>query len=128
MTNLRLCPVAAAEKQARVAPGDLLGLRRMPAPPSVWEIFLPGLLLVLGVLPFWRALRQRPGAEAALRGANATVVGVLLAALYNPVWTSGVTGARTAALAIAAFAALHAWKMPPWIVVLAAAGLGQAFL
>ncbi len=100
-------------------PGGLLALA---------AIFLPGLLLVLGTLPFWQALRRRIGVQAALRGANATVVGVLLAALYHPVWTSGVTGAGTAALALAAFAPLHVWKAPPWAVVLAMAALGQLLL
>ena len=53
---------------------------------------------------------------------------MLLAALYNPVWTAGITGARSAALAFTVFAALQLWKLPPWAVVIAAAGLGQAFL
>ena len=55
-------------------------------------------------------------------------MGVLLAGLYNPVWTAGVTGARSAALAFTAFAALQVWRVPPWILVIAAAVLGQAFL
>lgn len=107
----------------RVGPGGWLG--------GLWAllaIFLPGLMLVLGILPFWQALRHRPDAQAALRGANATVVGVLLAALYNPVWTSGITGVRSLTLALTAFAALQVWKLPPWMVVITAAGLGQAFL
>jgi chromate transporter len=91
-------------------------------------IFLPAGMLIGGALPFWHLFRTKTWAQAALRGANATVVGVLLAAFYNPVWTAGVTGARSAALAIAAFAALQMWKLPPWVVVIAAAGLGQAFL
>jgi len=91
-------------------------------------IFLPAWLLIGGALPFWHSLRTKVWAQAALRGANAAVVGVLLAALYNPVWISGVTGGRSAALAIAAFAALQVWKAPPWAVVLVAAGLGQAVL
>jgi len=106
-----------------VGPGGWLG--------GLWAllgIFLPGLLLVLGVLPLWQSIRHQPGIQASLRGANATVVGVLLAALYNPVWISGITGGRTAAIALAAFAALQVWKAPPWAVVIAAAGLGQMFL
>ncbi|MDD2763538.1 MAG: chromate efflux transporter [Opitutaceae bacterium] len=107
----------------RVGPGGWLG--------GLWAvaaIFVPSVLLVAGALPFWQALRSRPGAQAALRGANATVVGVLLAALYHPVWTAGVTGARSAALAFTTFAALQVWKLPPWAIVIAAAGLGQVFL
>ena len=107
----------------KFGPGGWLG--------GVWAlvaIFTPSVLLVAGALPFWQTLRSRPGAQAALRGANATVVGVLLAALYNPVWTAGVTGARSAALAFTAFAALQVWKVPPWGVVIAAALLGQALL
>jgi len=106
-----------------VGPGGWLG--------GLWAvaaIFAPSVLLVTGALPFWQTLRRQPGAQAALRGANAAVVGVLLAAFYNPVWTAGVTGARSAALAFMAFAALQVWKLPPWAVVIAAAGLGQTFL
>ena len=87
-------------------------------------IFLPGLLLVYGMLPFWDALRSRQTAQAAMRGANAAVVGILGAALYNPVWTSAVLAPRDFALATAGFLLLAVWKAPPWIVVvlLAAAG------
>jgi chromate transporter len=98
---------------------------------GVWcllAIFLPAGMLIGGALPFWHLFRSRAWAQAALRGANAAVVGVLLAALYRPVWTSAVVDARSAALAVAAFAALQVWKSPPWAVVLAAAGLGQLFL
>jgi chromate transporter len=86
-------------------------------------VFLPGLLLVLGALPFWDALRVRPAAQALVRGANAAVVGVLAAALYDPVWTTAVHDVRDFAFALAAFVALVAWRAPPWAVVaLAAAG------
>ncbi len=87
-------------------------------------IFLPALLLVAGALPFWQSLRHRPAAQAALRGANAAVVGVLLAALWHPVGTSGLTNWATGAIAVAAWAALHFGKIPAWAVVLGAAGLG----
>lgn len=70
-------------------------------------IFLPGLLLISGVLPFWSRLRSKTWAQAALRGANAAVVGVLLAALYNPVWLTSVGSARDAALALIAFGLLQ---------------------
>lgn len=87
-------------------------------------IFLPGLLLVYGMLPFWDALRVRSTAQAAMRGTNAAVVGILGAALYDPVWTSAVRSPRDFALALAGFLLLTVWKMPPWIVVvfLAAGG------
>lgn len=80
-------------------------------------IFLPGLLLVAGVLPFWDGLRRRPAAQAAMRGANAAVVGILAAALYDPVWTSAVHRPVDVALAVAGFAALVSGKVPPWAVV-----------
>jgi chromate transporter len=82
-------------------------------------IFLPGLLLVTGVLPFWEIIRQRADAQAAMRGANAAVVGILGAALYNPVWTSAVLSPADFALALAGFLALTIWKLPPWVVVIA---------
>jgi chromate transporter len=87
-------------------------------------IFLPGLLFVYGMLPFWDELRAREGARAAMRGANAAVVGILGLALYNPIWTSGVRAPKDFALAVGGFLLLTVWKAPPWIVVvlLAAAG------
>jgi chromate transporter len=94
---------------------------------GVWAlgaIFLPALLLVAGALPYWQQLRHQPGAQAALRGANAAVVGVLLAAFYDPVCTSGLTGGRTVALAVAGFVALLSGKVPTWALVAAAAALG----
>jgi chromate transporter len=82
-------------------------------------IFLPGLLLVAGVLPFWDAFRRRPSAQAAMRGTNAAVVGILAAALYNPVWTSAVIGARDFAIAAVGFVLLVVWRWPPLAVVAA---------
>lgn len=87
-------------------------------------IFLPAALLVIGVMPFWDQLRQHRLASSALAGANAAVVGILAAALYNPVFTAGITGPITMAIAAAAFVALHMWKLPPWVVVVAAAVVG----
>jgi chromate transporter len=84
-------------------------------------IFLPGLLLLAGMLPFWDGLSRHPGAGAAMRGANAAVVGILGAALYDPVWTGAVLTSRDFVLALAAFLALTLWRAPPWTVV---AGLG----
>jgi chromate transporter len=83
-------------------------------------IFLPGMLLMLGTLPFWDALRVRPAAQAAMRGINAAVVGVLGAALYNPVWTTTVLTPADFALALAGFVLLTVWRAPPLLVV----GLG----
>jgi len=88
-------------------------------------IFVPAWLLIAGTLPFWHQLRAKAWTQAALRGANAAVVGVLLAALYSPVWTEGVKDARDVAAAFIAFGLLHWWKAPPWLVVMAAAGAGQ---
>ncbi|NBC12257.1 MAG: chromate efflux transporter [Gammaproteobacteria bacterium] len=80
-------------------------------------IFLPGMLLLLGVLPFWDRLRHYDGARAAMAGTNAAVVGLLAAALYHPVWTSAVASPADFAVALAAFVLLTAWKAPPWLVV-----------
>ncbi|MEG6508517.1 chromate efflux transporter [Methyloligella sp. 2.7D] len=88
-------------------------------------LFLPGMLLLVGALPFWDALRGRPLVQAGMRGANAAVVGILAAALYHPVWQSAVLGPKDFALALAAFVALTVWKLPPWIVVVLTA-LGAA--
>lgn len=87
-------------------------------------LLLPGMLLVYGMLPFWDAMRTRPAAQAATRGTNAAVVGILAAALYSPVWASAVLTPRDFVLALTGFLLLTVWKMPPWIVVvlLAAAG------
>jgi chromate transporter len=115
---------------AQAVPGPLftfaayLGAVMQPQPSglagatiALVAIFLPGLLLVYGTLPFWDALRARPQAQAAMRGTNAAVVGILGAALYSPVWTSAVLGPRDFALALAGFLLLTIWEMPPWIVV-----------
>lgn len=87
-------------------------------------IFLPGLLLMIGALPFWAALSGRPDTRRALAGLNAGVVGLLLAALYNPVFTSGIHGPRHLALALVAYAALTAGKVPAWAVVAGCAAVG----
>ena len=87
-------------------------------------VFLPSFLLVFGALPFWAALRGEPRAQAALRGINAAVVGLLLAALYRPVWTSAIAAPIDFALAILAFLGLARWKLPPWLVVVLAAAAG----
>jgi chromate transporter len=89
-------------------------------------IFLPSFLLTIGALPFWDTLRRQPVAQAALRGVNAAVVGLLLAALYHPVWTSGITSAGDFALGVTAFLLLFMWQVPPWIVVILSAAGGAA--
>jgi chromate transporter len=83
-------------------------------------IFLPSFLLLIGVLPFWDKLRRIPAVRTGLRGVNAAVVGLLLAALYTPVWRSAIDGPAAFAIAIVAFLLLAAWAVPPWLVV----GLG----
>lgn len=86
-------------------------------------LFLPGFLILVGALPFWEALRSRSAVQAAMRGANAAVVGLLGAALYSPVWTSAIRDPRDFALALTGFILLAVWKAPPWaVVVLSAAG------
>ncbi len=87
-------------------------------------IYLPSFLLLIGVLPFWNSLRNQSTFQAALRGINAAVVGLLLAALYQPVWTSTIKNAYDFLFALAAFGLLVLWKLPPWIVVLLAALVG----
>ncbi len=81
-------------------------------------IFLPGILLVYGMLPFWDELRSREPMQAAMRGANAAVVGILGLALYNPIWTSAVLTPQDFVLALGGFLLLTVWKAPPSIVVI----------
>lgn len=116
---------------AQAVPGPLftfsayLGAAVTPTPNGIFgaaiclvAIFLPGFLLLVGTLPFWAKLSGYPTARAAMRGANAAVVGVLGAALYNPVWTGAVLTPTDFALALSGFLLLVVWNMPPWIVVL----------
>jgi chromate transporter len=91
---------------------------------AVVAMFLPSFLLVIGTLPFWSIIRTKSGVQAALKGVNAGVVGILLAALYEPVFTSGIRGPADFAIAITAFAMLVYFKLAPWIVVLITAILG----
>ena len=92
---------------------------------ALFAIFLPSWLLIAGALPFWHQLRAKAWMPAALRGANAAVVGILLSALYSPVITEGVRSARDVAVAFVAFGLLESWKVPPWVVVLMTAAAGQ---
>jgi len=89
-------------------------------------IFLPGMLVLLGTLPWWSGLRRRAGAQAAMRGVNAAVVGILAAALYNPVWTTSVKGPADFAIALIGFVLLQVWRAPPLVVVVLSACGGMA--
>jgi chromate transporter len=89
-------------------------------------IFLPAFLMTIGALPFWDALRSRAAFQAALRGINAAVVGLLVAALYHPVWTSAIGSATDFGLALVAFGLLAFWKWPPWLVVVLTALAAEA--
>jgi chromate transporter len=93
---------------------------------ALGAIFLPSFLLIAGGMPIWALLRSRPAFQSALRGINAAVVGLLVAALYNPVWTSGILDAEDFAIAITAFGLLAFWKLPPWVVVVFAAVAAEA--
>ena len=88
---------------------------------ALGAIFLPSFLLVIGVLPFWDVLRSMTGFRSVLAGVNAAVVGLLLAALYDPVWTSAIHQPSDFALGLGAFGLLAFWKWPPWIVVVLSA-------
>jgi chromate transporter len=85
------------------------------------SIFLPGLLILIGTLPFWDVLRTRIGAQAIMRGFNAAIVGLLAAALYNPLWTSSVNSLGDFLLALAGFVLLTVWRAPPFVVVIVSA-------
>lgn len=119
---------------AQAVPGPLftfaayLGAVASPSPHGVTGamlgligIFLPGILVLLGTLPFWDALRRKTGAQAMMRGVNAAVVGLLGAALYNPVWTSSVQAPGDFAIALVGFVLLMAWRAPPLVVVVVSA-------
>jgi chromate transporter len=125
---------------AQAVPGPLFTFSAylgavMHQPPNGWiggawaliAVFLPSFLLIVGALPFWETLRGRAGFQAALRGINAAVVGLLLAALYDPVWSSAIKGPADFALALVAFSLLVFWRLAPWLVVLIAA-VGGAVL
>jgi chromate transporter len=96
----------------RPGPEGILG-----ASIALLGIFLPGILLLMGVLPFWAALRRNRFARAGMAGTNAAVVGILATALYHPLWTSAVLSYTDFAVALAGFVLLTAWKAPPWSVV-----------
>jgi len=116
---------------AQAVPGPLFTFASflgasMNTAPSGWiggmicllAIFAPSFLLIVGSLPFWEQLRRNVRTQAALAGVNAAVVGLLLAALYHPVWTSAIHRPQDFGLALVAFIALMFWKLPPWLVVM----------
>ena len=122
---------------AQAVPGPLFTFSSflgasMNSPPNGWagasicllSIFVPSFLLIFGTLPFWEQLRRSVHTQAALASVNAAVVGLLLAALYHPVWTSAVFSPVDFGLALVAFVALMFWKLPPWMVVLACGAAG----
>jgi len=122
---------------AQAVPGPLFTFAAylgaaMRVEPSGWvggllclvAVFLPSFLLVVGALPFWHQLRGNRGVRSALAGINAAVVGLLLAALYDPVWTGAIGSARDVGLVLGAVLLLAVWRVSPWIVVLAAAAVG----
>jgi chromate transporter len=119
---------------AQAVPGPLftfaayLGTVVTPSPHGVlgaalglFGIFLPGVLILLGTLPFWDNFRKRPDAQAIMRGVNAAVVGLLGAALYNPVWTSSVNAPGDFGVALVGFVLLTVWRAPPLLVVIVSA-------
>ncbi len=122
---------------AQAVPGPLFTFSAflggsMTQSPSGWlggiicllAIFAPSFLLVMGALPFWENLRQNLRTRAALSGINAAVVGLLLAALYQPVWISAIVEAKDFGLALIALVALMFWKLPPWLVVISCGAAG----
>lgn len=126
---------------AQAVPGPLFTFAAylgavMQTPPSgivgaaiaLVAIFVPSALLIIGGLPFWDRLRSAPLAQRTLAGVNAAVVGLLAAALYNPVFSEGITSPIAMAISAASFVALAAWRVPAWAVVIAAGILGFAVL
>lgn len=122
---------------AQAVPGPLFTFAAflgasMNVAPSGWigamvcllAIFAPSFLLVTGALPFWERLRRNVRTQAALMGVNAAVVGLLLAALYHPVWTSAIHQPRDFGMAVVALVALMFWKLPPWLVVVGCGVVG----
>ena len=116
---------------AQAVPGPLFTFAAylgaaMKSAPNGWiggficlaAIYLPSFLLLLGALPFWDALRHRTAVQSALKGVNATVVGILLGALYTPVWTSAIFTPADFGLGVLAFLLLVFWRAPPWLVVI----------
>jgi len=124
---------------AQAIPGPLfafaayLGAVAQPSPHGVTGaalgligIFLPGMLILIGALPFWESFRARAGAQSATRGINAAVVGILGGAFYDPVWTSSVKTTADFSVALVGFVLLTRWRAPPVLVVLMGVLAGAA--
>ncbi|MDA0351006.1 MAG: chromate efflux transporter [Chloroflexi bacterium] len=92
---------------------------------ALGAIYLPSFLLLAGTLPLWERLRARPEVQSSLKGVGAAVVGLLVAAMYEPVWTSAILAPKDFALALVAFGLLIAWWLPAWAIVLVAAAGGE---
>jgi chromate transporter len=125
---------------AQALPGPLftfaayLGAVAAPAPHrlvgsalGLIGIFVPGVLVLIGALPFWEELRAQVGAQASMRGVNAAVVGLLGATLYQPLWSTSVSSPLDLAVVLAAFILLVAWRTQPLVVVIVGAVAGFAF-
>ena len=97
----------------KISPHGVLG-----AALGLVGIFLPGILILLGTLPFWDALRTRPEMQAIMRGVNASVVGILGAALYNPIWTTSIRSPADFGIALTGFTLLTVWRAPPLVIVI----------
>ena len=126
---------------AQAVPGPIFSLAAylgtvLGPTPNGWQgalfclsaIYLPSFLLLIGILAFWATLRSHPRMEKVQLGINAAVVGILLAALYNPIWKSAVNDSRSFILAMAAFTCLKYWQVPSWLVVIMCAGIGWVWL
>lgn len=123
---------------AQAMPGPLftfaayLGAAMEPSP-NGWlgaglcllAIYLPSFLLLIGILPFWDGLRRKAAVQSTLRGVDAAVVGLLMAAFYTPVWTGGIRSSTDFAVGLTAFLLLVFWRVPPWLVVLLGAAGGM---
>jgi chromate transporter len=122
---------------AQAVPGPMftfaayLGAVAAPAPNpiagsilGVVGIFLPGILVLVGALPFWDDLRRQSGVQASTRGVNAAVVGLLGATLYHPLWTTSVKSPGDLALVLIGFISLIVWRAPPWLIVMLVAAAG----
>jgi chromate transporter len=105
-----------------IGPGGIPG-----AAIALVAIYIPGLLLLIGALPFWQALRRQSRAQAVLAGINAAVVGLLAAALYDPIWISAIRTRGDFVVAALGFLLLTVWRAPPLLVVLTSALGGAAF-
>ena len=113
LADIKLPLGAVMKAQPNGLPGAMICLA---------ALFLPGLLLLIGMLPFWDDFRRLATAQAAMRGVNAAVVGLLGAALYTPLWTSTIHQASDFSLALTGFVLLTVWKVPPWVIVIGSAG------